>query len=304
MLAVENGVHIVGFDFPTLTIVMLLYSFIGWFYESTIFSLCEQGKIMNRGCFIGPYCPIYSVVCILSIYLLDGVDNSLKIVFIGGLSVCVVEYFTSVALEKVFHARYWDYSYFPLNINGRVSAVSGLFFGLAVLLLKKVVYPLCLDKMSLIPFEIKFYASIAIWIVFIVDVIFTTIAMCELNRKCKEIYDAWDNYVEDKLDTINSKKDYLSKFIIVEKGKQMVVKFKNANAKLTELETRYIKINPSFKSTKYQAVISRLSESIRKNKTLLAEYDDIEQVYEEEERQTVSRLDKLKSIFKKKKVTE
>ena len=38
-----------GLDFPAWTLVALVYAFIGWFYESTIFSLCEQGKFMDRG---------------------------------------------------------------------------------------------------------------------------------------------------------------------------------------------------------------------------------------------------------------
>ena len=38
---------IAGMDFPTLTLVMLFYSVIGWLYESSIFSLGEQGKFMD-----------------------------------------------------------------------------------------------------------------------------------------------------------------------------------------------------------------------------------------------------------------
>ena len=55
-----------GLDFPAWTLVALVYAFIGWFYESTIFSLCEQGKFMDRGVFIGPLCPIYCMVCTFS----------------------------------------------------------------------------------------------------------------------------------------------------------------------------------------------------------------------------------------------
>ena len=38
---------IAGMDFPTLTLVMLFYSVIGCVYESSIFSLGEQGKFMD-----------------------------------------------------------------------------------------------------------------------------------------------------------------------------------------------------------------------------------------------------------------
>ena len=287
----EAGFTIVGMNFWSLTCAMMFYSFIGWFYESTIFSLVEQGKIMNRGCFVGPYCPIYSVVSILNIYLLDGVTSPFKIVVLSCLTCCLVEYVTSVALEKIFHARYWDYSYFPLNINGRVSVFSGLFFGFAVLFLIKILHPLVLITLSKMSPDIIYYLALFFWAIFIFDAIFTTIGMCNLNRKCKELYDAWDNYVEGKLDVINSKKDLLSKFVIVEKSKDLVVKLKGFNTKFVDLETRYLKAVPDFKSTKYGAVLDKAKEALKKNKTILAEYDDLEQLLLEEINQNKEQAD-------------
>ena len=278
--------ELAGLNFWQLTCAMMFYSFIGWFYESTAFSIVEQSKLMNRGCFIGPYCPIYSVVSILNLYLLSDISSPFKIVLIAALSCCMVEYVTSYALEKLFNARYWDYSYFPLNINGRVSVVSGLFFGLAVLFLKKILHPIVLGWMENMNPGRTCLLAIIFWVVFILDAAFTTVSMCNLNKKCKQLYDAWDAYVENKLDKINSKKDLLSKFIIVEKGKEIVVRLKGVNAKFLELETRYIKVFPEFKSTKYGAVIEKMKESINKNKNILAEYDDISEIIDEDEKNT------------------
>lgn len=253
---------IIGLNFVDFSCTLFIFSFIGWFYESTIYSICEQGKLMNRGCFIGPYLPIYSVVAVLNLYLLSEVKSPLKIVIISSLTVCLVEYVTSWALEKVFHARYWDYSNYPLNLNGRISVPSGLFFGLAILFLMKVLFPASLHLIASIPEDAKTIFIIVVWIIFIVDAIFTTIAMCELNRKCKEIYDSLDGYIEGKLDKINSKKEYLEKFVVVEKGKNLVVKVKGASQKFLELETRLLRDNPAFKSTKYEVVIEKMKYSV------------------------------------------
>ena len=288
-------ISFIGLNFYQLTFCMLVYSFIGWAYESTIFSMCEQGRIMNRGCFIGPYCPIYGVVCIVNLYLLQGISSSAKIVFLGGLTCCFIEYLTSYILEKIFHARYWDYSYFPLNINGRVSVISGIFFGFALLFLAKILHPIMLIALNKMPVKLLNRSMTLVWVIFILDFIFTTIAMCNLNRKCKELYDAWDAYVDGKLDKINSKKDALDKYIVVEKGKMLVVKLKGFNAKFVDLETRYLKAYPTFISTKYSAVIDKMKAAIKKKETkdndilggagvykedIIDENDDIKEVTE------------------------
>lgn len=259
---------IAGMDFSTLTWVLLIYSFLGWFYESTIFSIIEQGKLMNRGCFIGPYCPIYGVVSVLNLYLLSDISSSLKIVVIASLSCCMVEYVTSYALEKIFHARYWDYSYFPLNINGRISLISGLFFGVLILFLVKVLHPFTLIRLGQMAEKPKYVGAVLLWVMFIVDAVFTTIGMCNLNRKCKELYDAWDNYVESKLDKINGKKEFFNQFLIVEKGRNVIVKLKGINRKFVDLETRYLKVFPTFTSLKYGEVIDKMKEAIYRKKNV------------------------------------
>lgn len=253
-----HGFEFLGLNFTDLSCALFFYSFIGWCYESSIYSIFEQGKLMNRGCFIGPYLPIYSVVAFLNLYLLGDITSPFKIALMSALTVCFVEYVTSWALEKVFHARYWDYSNYPLNVNGRISVPSGAFFGLAILFLFKMLHPFTLHLLSEIPEMSKFIFSISIWIIFIIDAIFTTIAMCELNRKCKEIYDSVDNYIEGKLDKINSKKEILEKFVVVEKGKDLVVKMKDVNHRYMELETRLLRDNPAFRSTRYEVVIEKM----------------------------------------------
>lgn len=265
-----------GMTFPTLTLCMIIYAFIGWFYESTIFSLAEQGKFMNRGCFIGPYCPIYAVVPLFSLYLLQGIDSPFKIFFLSALVTCLIEYVTSYTLEKLFHARYWDYSYYPLNINGRISVISGAFFGVAILFMIKVLHPFTLGYVSMIPGRVQFYLACAIWILFLCDAAFTTISMCNLNRKCKEIYDAWDNYVDSKLDSLNEKKDKLNRFKIVRSGKGLVVKMKGVNSKLVDLESRFLKVYPIFKSTTYSELIDKMKSaaSLRKGDASLEDVDD------------------------------
>ncbi len=47
-------------------------------------------------------------------------DNLIVLFLLGGLIACILEYATSYVMELLFHARWWDYSKKPFNINGRV----------------------------------------------------------------------------------------------------------------------------------------------------------------------------------------
>lgn len=275
---------LLGMDFATLTCVMMFYSFIGWFYESTIFSLVEQGKLMNRGCFIGPYLPIYSVAAVLNLYLLDGISGCFKIFLISALTVCAMEYFTSWALEKIFHARYWDYSYFPLNINGRISVVSGAFFGIAILFLIKVLHPFTIVLMEKIPERIRVVLGVFFWVMFLVDAILTVIGMCNLNRKCKEIYDAIDRNIEAGFDKMNCKKAYFNRFKIVRGSKNLVVKLKGINKKFVSMETRIIEAYPDFHSYSYAEILDKMKETLarRRNRNGLEVIENREEEFDEE----------------------
>lgn len=255
----DKGFDFVGMNFSTFTCIMMLYSFFGWFYETTIFSLCEQGKIINRGYFVGPYCPIYGVVILGNMYLLSDVHSTGKIFLMAFMTCTVVEYATSYVLEKLFDARYWDYNYYPLNINGRVSVPSSAFFCVAITLMIKVFHPFFIWLLGQAPTKAIVVCAVICHLVFWTDSVITFICMNNLNAKCRMLYDAWDDYVDEKLDHINEKTESLERFTIVRRGQKLLVKAKNVNQHFLDLETRYIR-NVGFKSTKYGELIDKMRE--------------------------------------------
>ena len=258
--------EILGLDIYSLLFIMMVYSFMGWFYESTVYSIVEQRKLMNRGYFLGPYCPIYSVVSIASLYLLQGIDSSLKIVIIGCMTCSVIEYITSYVLEKLFDARYWDYSEYPLNINGRVSLISSIFFGLAILLLVKVVHPFMLSIVDKMSDTVRIVTGVSCLLVFLIDFIITTVSMMNLNKKCKEIYNYIDSFLDNKFNEMNDKGKYIEENIKFERKTDMTLSFSGLTKRFKENETHFLRAFPSFKSTKYSDLMDKIRLAYKQKK--------------------------------------
>ncbi len=135
----------------------IFYSFLGWVWESIYCTLMDH-HWQDRGFLFGPICPIYgSCVVVAQLVFrympgLSGPGLPLWAVFL----VCVVgsaiaEFCTSWILEMRFHARWWDYSKLPLNIQGRICLPVSLCFGAAGVVIVKYLLPLVTSAHSVLP---------------------------------------------------------------------------------------------------------------------------------------------------------
>jgi uncharacterized membrane protein len=172
-----------------LFLAFLAYSFMGWLYESTVWAVCEKKRFINRGYLIGPYCPIYGFVSLFDWYLLYETDNPLKLFIMAAVICCSLEYITSVLLEKLFHTRWWDYSNYPFNLNGRISLFSAVLFGFAGLVLIKIVYPYVFTHLALIPEPWLSRTADLLFLVFVSDCAVSTIGIAHLNPRVEQMYD-------------------------------------------------------------------------------------------------------------------
>ena len=138
-------------DFRILFLLFLIYSAVGWLCESVYCSVPAR-KFINRGFLNGPLCPIYGVGALLADALLTPVAWSLPLLFLGGAIVTsVLEYFTGWLLETLFHAKWWDYSNKKWNLHGRVCLRNSILFGLMCVILLRVLHPLLLGLVLLVP---------------------------------------------------------------------------------------------------------------------------------------------------------
>ena len=122
-------------------LLFFVSSFLGWVMEVAVKAV-QFRRFINRGFLIGPYCPIYGVGTVLLTALLTPIKDEPVNVFIQAMVVCgVLEYVTSWLMEKLFHARWWDYSHKRFNLHGRVCASNLLAFGVLGLFMIYVADP-------------------------------------------------------------------------------------------------------------------------------------------------------------------
>ena len=149
-------------------LLFFVYAFAGWCME-VILKYRQYHRFINRGFLTGPVCPVYgcgAVLITVVIGNLASVESGLIMTFALSFVICgAVEYLTSLVLEKIFHARWWDYSQKPMNLHGRVWIGNLLLFGLAgiaiILLLNPAFYSV-LDRIPLRTREVLAVVLLAI----------------------------------------------------------------------------------------------------------------------------------------------
>lgn len=152
-------------------LIFMIISFFGWIME-IIYTLFDEKKLINRGFLIGPLCPIYGVGVTLMHFLLKRYMYDPFVLFIMAILVCsILEYFTSYLMEKIFKARWWDYSHKKYNINGRICLENMIAFGLLSLLVMYVLIPFFLNTFAKIPKVILLIIAIVLLVVFLADII-------------------------------------------------------------------------------------------------------------------------------------
>lgn len=187
---------IFGIDIRVYFLLFIIYAFLGWVLE-VVGKLIEQKKFINRGFLVGPYCPIYGVGALLITFLFKKYTDDPVALFIMAIVVCgVLEYLTSYFMEKIFHARWWDYSQRKFNINGRVCLDTIIPFGLLGMFIMYVSNPFLIEKLEQLP---ELALNILFWvllIIYIADNIISTNVISYVGKTTKEFGKNLDNTEE------------------------------------------------------------------------------------------------------------
>ena len=150
-------------------LLFIIYAFLGWIVE-IINNVVVLKKFVNRGFLIGPYCPIYGVGGLIATIFLTKYKESIIVLFVMSMFLfALLEYFTSYLMEKLFKARWWDYTDYRFNINGRICLETLIPFGLLGCFAIYVVNPIIFSIFNMTNIVVLRIIAIVIFIIFIID---------------------------------------------------------------------------------------------------------------------------------------
>ena len=142
------------YSIPSLIMLFFIFSFIGWLWEVSL-HLILDGVFVNRGVMYGPWLPIYGAGGILILTLLNRFRPKPAACFVAIEILCgFVEYFTSYYLEITYGQKWWDYSGYFLNLNGRICAEGLITFAIGGMAIVYLLAPLIDNHLRKINYKI------------------------------------------------------------------------------------------------------------------------------------------------------
>ena len=170
------------YKFLYLFLLYFLYCVFGYVVECTYCSIKDKKIVLNRGFLVGPYLPIYGNGAMIILLFLTKYKKDLVALFIMACLIStILEYFASYIMEKVFNARWWDYSKRKYNFNGRVCLSNSILFGFGGILIMYIVNPIFTSILNNINHKIIVLLAIMFLIIYLCDLIISISTIYKLR---------------------------------------------------------------------------------------------------------------------------
>ncbi|MGF0032292.1 putative ABC transporter permease [Bariatricus sp. SGI.154] len=147
---------------------------IGWLWEVCL-NLIMAGEFVNRGVLHGPWLPIYGTGGILILTFLNYFRKKPMMECWMIAVLCgSVEYLTAATLEWLHHGqKWWDYSGYFLNLQGRICAEGILVFSIGGMAIVYLVAPMVDNLLQRLSKKAALVICVALLVGFVADVAYS-----------------------------------------------------------------------------------------------------------------------------------
>lgn len=251
-------------------VYFVVFSFMGWLYECCYCTI-KGGKWENRGFLYGPIVPIYGVGASALVGVSELIHTYIgsyswwHIFLIGYVGSIVLEYTTAWALEKLFHAYWWDYSDMPFNIKGRVCLPFSIAFGFAALLVTYVIAPATLSVTNKIPAIMIELIALLFMAIVAADTTLTVSALTNFERNVLAMELALNTHMDAFVVSVQEKTQAAGNAITEEKERFSRENLEQAITSMGGIYHSAVKRVKGFKNPRVQKVtLDRFVEAIKK----------------------------------------
>ena len=170
----ENVHYLRHYSIWSVIALFFIFCFIGWSWE-VMLHLVEDGVFVNRGVNHGPWLPIYGSGGVMILVLLFRFRNRPGLEALSAITLCgVVEYMTHWLLEVTKGTKWWDYSGYFLNLNGRICAEGLIVFMLGGLAIVYALAPVVDNKLRKVNQKALKVVCIILLVIFSIDAIYSS----------------------------------------------------------------------------------------------------------------------------------
>ena len=174
--------------FKAAFLIFIMFSMVGWISEVLYVGIFHEHKFVNRGFLYGPLCPVYGFGGIVILLLPAKLYSTWIPLFFASMILCtIVEYFVSWFMEKMFHTRWWDYSHYKFNINGRICLLNSVLFGFLGLGVIRFVYPQMLRFLEWLGDFVVMVSADTIGAVLTIDIFLTVRKLVDFSSSMEKI---------------------------------------------------------------------------------------------------------------------
>ena len=183
---------ILGYTLYEIAAMFFIYAFLGWCIE-VIYCGLNEGHFINRGFLNGPVCPIYGVGGVCVILFLTPINDNIPLLFVGSaVLTSAMELITGYLLNKIFHARWWDYSDAPFNVGGYICLKFSIIWGFICVALMTFLHPIVMNVIHIVPYRLGVVILIVLGAVFIADIIITVVTVNKLTKHVRIMSEVGD----------------------------------------------------------------------------------------------------------------
>lgn len=222
----------------------IIYSFLGWIGEVT-YAFAVVERFVNRGFLNGPFCPIYGFGALILVFFFKmHHESATRIFFISMAAAALVEYTTSYLLERLFNLKLWDYSYMTWQLNGRISLLTLILFGLSSIAIIKLIQPRLDSFLSSISTKKLTVFAGVFALYFAADFALTARALNQLDS------------IAANLDSLNSIKSKVLHEVYIDSEEKLYL------SRIDSIQKRLIESFPEMSSQKHPQALEQIKHKL------------------------------------------